>query len=163
MDDYLAKPFKLAQLIDVVAHWLPLPTPAEPVVNPSPAPEVATPAAVEIVNPQALENLHHSSQGNHDALIRRVVNLYLEDTPMRLDQMRTATRRGDVAALRVAAHTMKSTSATVGAERLASLVREIELLARSGTTEGAAPLIARAEDELARVLPVLEQKVVEAR
>jgi two-component system, sensor histidine kinase and response regulator len=158
MDDYLAKPFTRAQLVDAVARWLPATARTD---ERGGARDAAEPPAGGVVNPHALDALRRSSPDDRDALVRRVVNLYLEDAPLRVEQMRTAIGGGDAAALRIAAHSLKSSSATMGAERLSALSREIETLARGGTTVGAAPLLASAEDEIARVLPMLERRLAE--
>ena len=62
----------------------------------------------------------------------------------------------DADALRKAAHGMKSSSANVGAERLAALCKELEMIGRSGTIEeDARPLLKSADQELLRVLQAL--------
>jgi two-component system sensor histidine kinase/response regulator len=43
--------------------------------------------------------------------------------------------------LRKAAHALKSSSANVGAEQLATLCRELEALGRKETVDGAKPLL----------------------
>jgi HPt (histidine-containing phosphotransfer) domain-containing protein len=76
-------------------------------------------------------------------------------------QVRAAADAGDAEALRKAAHGLKSSSANVGAERLAALCNELELLGRSGTVAGAPGLLQQAIDELARVVAALGAQIAE--
>jgi len=58
--------------------------------------------------------------------------------------------------VRRAAHTLKSNGATFGATGFSELSRQLESLARPGTLEGTADLIARIEAEFERVRIALE-------
>ena len=66
-----------------------------------------------------------------------LIDVYLEDTPNRLAQMRQAFAGGDNETLCREAHTVKSSSANVGAMSLAALAREIEAAAQMGKVDGA--------------------------
>ena len=64
-----------------------------------------------------------------------LVETYLADTPVQLDAMTTAVEADDAEALVRPAHTLKSSSATVGAMRLSSVARELEMAGRTGSLE----------------------------
>ena len=70
--------------------------------------------------------------------VRELIQMYLADTPMQFDGMSDAVDADDAAALVRPAHTLKSSSATVGAVRLSSLARELEMAGRSGSLDAAA-------------------------
>jgi two-component system sensor histidine kinase/response regulator len=161
MDDYLAKPFTHEQLTATLLRWLPQPaapaagTTSGPLPAPSaPTEPIARPADAPI-NPRALGTIRALPGGNGAALVNKVIGAYLVDTPARLVQMQEAATAGDPEALRKAAHGMKSSSANVGAERLAGLCKELETMGRRGTTDGAQHLLERAADELQRVAAAL--------
>jgi HPt (histidine-containing phosphotransfer) domain-containing protein len=61
-----------------------------------------------------------------DELLRRLVGLLLELTPQRLDLLRDAMRRGDLAAARMAVHALSSTAGIVGATRLLDAAQRVE-------------------------------------
>jgi CheY-like chemotaxis protein/HPt (histidine-containing phosphotransfer) domain-containing protein len=167
MDDYLAKPFTREQLALTLAHWLPetalAPSRAAPAPSGSPAArrEPATAVGDRPVNPRALDIIRAMPGTDGAALVKKVIDAYLDDTPRRLAQMKVAVDAGDAEALRKAAHSMKSSSANVGAERLANLCKELETIGRSGTVEGAPVLLERATGEVAGALEALESQITE--
>ena len=63
-----------------------------------------------------------------------VINCYLAETPIHLRGLRTAIGQKDRAALRYAAHSLKSSSAMVGAIALASLCAQLEALSQPTST-----------------------------
>ncbi len=77
------------------------------------------------------------STGNDVAFVRELIATYLADTPPQLAAMTAAVDADDAAALVRPAHTLKSSSATVGANRLSVLARELEMAGRSGSLEPA--------------------------
>jgi len=84
-------------------------------------------------------------------LVRRVLATYRDSLARLVAQMRQA--HADAAweqAARVA-HTLKSSSASVGALALSSVCADIERLLRAGDSAGARPLIASFHAEVARV------------
>jgi HPt (histidine-containing phosphotransfer) domain-containing protein len=76
-----------------------------------------------------------ATTGDDVGFVRELVQTYLGDTPSQLDAMTAAVEADDAAALVRPAHTLKSSSATVGAVRLSSVARELEMAGRSGTLE----------------------------
>ena len=79
-----------------------------------------------------------ASTGDDPAFARELIDAYLVDTPAQLDAMGAAFEADDAAALVRPAHTLKSSSATVGAMRLSSIGRELEMAGRSGVLDSAA-------------------------
>lgn len=61
-----------------------------------------------------------------------LIDAYLEDTAGFVRLMREACNSEDYKALHVSAHSMKSSSANIGAMRLSALAKELELQVRSG-------------------------------
>jgi two-component system, sensor histidine kinase and response regulator len=79
-----------------------------------------------------------ASTGDDIGFVRELIQTYVADTPMQFDGMSDAVEADDAAALVRPAHTLKSSSATVGAMRLSSLARELEMAGRSGSLDAAA-------------------------
>lgn len=61
-----------------------------------------------------------------------LLDVYLDDAPQQLRSLQAALEAGDVQGMAAAAHRMKSTSAMVGASRLAEISQEVEDRARAG-------------------------------
>jgi signal transduction histidine kinase/DNA-binding response OmpR family regulator/HPt (histidine-containing phosphotransfer) domain-containing protein len=103
------------------------------------------------INAQALNAIRALSNDQGEQLLQRVVHAFIDDTPSHLHTLRHAIDAVDTSGMRKAAHSLKSSSANVGAETLASLCKELEHLARTDTTEGAATLLQEAEQEFQSV------------
>jgi HPt (histidine-containing phosphotransfer) domain-containing protein len=63
-------------------------------------------------------------------LVAKVVGLYLDRAPGLVDEIGQAVERGDAAAIQSAAHSLKSSSANVGAGAVSESARLLEQLAR---------------------------------
>ena len=175
MDDYLSKPFTQRTLADTLARWIALPRaatvhhddaarPPRPVATvPREQPYAPAPAVVGIdelpvpagasgtINRRALDAIRALSADKGEALVRRVIEAFSADTPAHLQTLRAAVADTNTAAMRRAAHSLKSASANVGADTLSGLCREMEQLGRNDTTAGALVLLASMEREFGAV------------
>ena len=73
-----------------------------------------------------------AATGDDIGFVRELVETYLADTPVQLDAMAAAVEADDAAALVRPAHTVKSSSASLGAMRLSMRARDLEAAGRSG-------------------------------
>lgn len=76
-----------------------------------------------------------ASTGDDPEFVRELLETYLAETPEQLDAISAAIAADDAATLVRPAHTLKSSSATMGAMRLSALARELEMAGRSGALE----------------------------
>lgn len=70
--------------------------------------------------------------GDDPAFLAELVDTYLEDGAAQVAALRAAAAAGDIAALVRPAHTLKSSSASIGAIALAEHCRALEADARAG-------------------------------
>ena len=134
MVDFLAKPYRQAELVEVIARWLDAPESKAVAAAPAPAEAVTpTPAPADALDTAVLRTIaaQHSS-GN--ALLRKVVGVFREDGRRQLESLQAAWHNGDIATATRAAHTLKSSSASLGALWLSARCREVELALRAGDT-----------------------------
>jgi len=80
-----------------------------------------------------------------DDFIGELVETFFEEAPGLLAEMGRALDKGDAAALRRAAHSLKSNSESFGATRMATLTRELETMGRDGRLDEARPKLAQLE------------------
>ncbi|NJN65694.1 MAG: response regulator [Chloroflexaceae bacterium] len=167
MDDYVRKPIKLEELVAALKHVEPSLLLAPSVAarsSISPSAQVGEPAepgkpvqpaklTAEPVDFAVLEQL--KTVMGRVQVFYELVNLYLEDTPELLSSLRQALEAGDIQVLVRSSHSLKSSSAQIGAMRLSRLSERLEALGRAGALEGAAPLIRMATDEFEQVRKVL--------
>ena len=147
MDDYISKPFSQQALADTLGRWIALPRPTR--APDSPAVPAASPAAA--INPLALDAIRALSTDQGELLLHRVLATFLQDTPRQLAALHEAVAENDPATIRKTAHSLKSSSANVGADMLAKLFKDLEQMARAGQTGGAAGQIAQLEREFQSV------------
>jgi len=62
--------------------------------------------------------------------IDELVDTFLEDAPKLLGDMKSALESGDAESFRRAAHSLKSNSATFGANHLSALAKNLEMLGK---------------------------------
>ena len=148
MDDYLAKPVTRGELERCISRWRGVRMPVEPV----PAAPVVQAAAPPVLNASVLDDLREVLGSEVD----KIITLYLEDAPRLIAQLERAVVGNDPIALRVAAHTLKSSSANVGATTLSEAARDLEHGARDGTLAKPEALVARIVGEFAQVRAALQ-------
>lgn len=110
-------------------------------------------AALDDASLRALADL----VGNDSTLVGELVDVFLDEGPVRLAELSSGLESGDAVLLGRAAHTLKSNALTFGALELAELCRRLELTARSGDLGEAGPLVERVGLEWKLVEPLLEQ------
>ncbi|MGH8174537.1 MAG: ATP-binding protein, partial [Rhodanobacteraceae bacterium] len=151
MDDYISKPLDRAALLQMLRRWLP---PQDSISQRAPI------AVADVVPAQGAVSMHASS--DRPAVVERaapsatsapraldpsivrdlldtmgdefgdLVRVYLEDAPQRLQELEVAAITHDASAQVSPAHTLKSSSANIGATALSEFARRIEHAARSG-------------------------------
>jgi HPt (histidine-containing phosphotransfer) domain-containing protein len=89
--------------------------------------------------------------------LAELIDVFLKDSPELIKQMHAGLLTGDVESVRRAAHSLKSNSASFGANRLAGVARELEMIAKSGTLDGAESKLSAVESAYAQLLPLLEE------
>lgn len=91
-----------------------------------------------MLDEDVLAELSASVEGDQ-SFVTQLIRTYLADGPAHVDAIEKALASGDAAALVRPAHTLKSSSATVGAQRLAAASRELEMAGRSESLETVSP------------------------
>jgi HPt (histidine-containing phosphotransfer) domain-containing protein len=90
-------------------------------------------------------------------VVTEFIDIFLEDLPARLSQLKTAVTSGDAKAVRSAAHALKGSGSSIGATRLASVCNELETLGRAGSVDGADLLVASVEVEATAAAGALQR------
>ena len=105
----------------------------------------------DIINRRALDNIRALSPDHGEALLERVLHAYVDDTPSHFQTLRLAIAAEQPGNVRRAAHSLKSSSANVGADALAQLCKDMEQLGRDERTDGAAAILSDMEREFQAV------------
>ena len=163
MDDYLSKPFSREQLSDALQRWLPAP-PAARADGASTAPalaptQAAEPPAADAVDLSALHKIRALQREGAPSLVHNVVKLYVSNSAKLVETMKQALSAADAPQLQRAAHTLKSSSAILGASRLAEYCKRLETSARNAALDGADELLSQIDREHRTVCSILDQQV----
>jgi PAS domain S-box-containing protein len=147
MDDYVSKPVTPESLEAVLRRWVGAPAaPAEKAA-------AASPAAGDLLDEAVVASL--MAVDDDGTLMDEVVATFLKIAPVRLAAIRKASK-GNAAQLERAAHSFLGSCGNLGCRRMADLCARLEILGRSGSTEGAPDLASALEREFAAVKPHLE-------
>jgi FOG: HPt domain len=107
-----------------------------------------------ILDDAVLAELRESTGGDDD-FVRELVDAYVGEATGYLDAMTAAAAAADAAAIVRPSHTLKSSSATMGAMRLSAICRGIEEAARAGRSDGLAADVEQARVTWAATLEAL--------
>ncbi len=145
MDDYLSKPLRRSELSAALQRWLPMKS-RVPTGDAGPAVGAAAKEAVRAEHPlpadagvldmEAIGRIRELQQPGAPDLLAKIVQLFIDHSPGVLAAIRQAVANGDAPALRNGAHSLKSSSANIGATRLAAVCRSLEAMGRDGKLDG---------------------------
>ena len=100
------------------------------------------PQASPVIDLAVVDSLKALDEDGGSGLFFELIDLFVEDASAQLRSMQTAFDAGDIKTVERAAHTLKSSCANIGAQRMSEICFELEKLGRTGSLEGAEPLIA---------------------
>jgi HPt (histidine-containing phosphotransfer) domain-containing protein len=124
-------------------------------------PESGSSAQRARLDRSALEAIRALQSEAAPDLLAQVVHLYFESAADMLARLRAGLAAGDHEAVRIAAHTLKSSSANVGAGTLAEMCKQLELAARAKHLGPGLPDAQALEREYHAVRAALEAEIGE--
>jgi two-component system, sensor histidine kinase and response regulator len=95
--------------------------------------------------------------GEDSTALLSLTELFIRDAAAHIATLQAAIERNDAQALERAAHTLTSSSATIGALGMADLCGALQTLGRSGSVTGAGPLVEQLSAEFDRVQQAISQ------
>jgi len=162
MDDYIAKPFKHADLREVIRKWTTrlhgyrenLPDDKRPSIPLSTTRE-------HVIDKERVDDIISIKSHLRPSLLGRIVQHFRNDVPQKIATMREGAKRGDAMKVRKAAHALRGSSAQVGAIFVAKVCEQIELIAMKESVEGTDSLIDAVEESFKQAIAQLETFVPE--
>ena len=142
MDDYLSKPIDVDELIATVERYG---------VGDASAPVLGKEKVSEAKAATFDESAALSYTGGDRRLLKEVVQLFRADYPSSLRKIKRALQGRDPEALRMAAHRLKGSIATVGAQAARQVAQQLEDTARSHDFERAGHTYAKLRHEIERL------------
>ncbi len=108
-----------------------------------------------LLDERALAQIRALQRSGAPDLLGKIIGLYLDSSPKLLQQVRDAVAGQNGEALRQAAHSLKSSSANLGATQLAAACKELEQRGRENNMQGVAKLLNEMEALYPRVCQAL--------
>jgi CheY-like chemotaxis protein len=141
MDAYVSKPLQAREFLNVV----------EGQASPDGAGEPGDGQSAAVFDrEQTLDRV-----AGDRALLKEIVELFLESAPESIDELRRAIAKGDAAALERAAHSLKGAVGNFGARATQAAALRLETMGRTKDLTHAEEAFALLAEELARLQPAL--------
>jgi len=147
MNDYIAKPFELAQLFQVLSQWIPMRASALDSAGAARFRGLETVIAIQ----EALEHM----DGNADLLEKYLKKLYLAPVHTE-DEVRAALDRGDLAAARDMVHPIRGLVGMLGMTQVSKAAEALEASLKSKDMAGAEAAQAQLTEGLRRFRSSME-------
>ena len=147
MDDYIGKPIRIEELYQALLRCSSRAAPSAAAGDEAPpsaarsaaAPEGAEAAAPDVIQRQALDDLLLALGEGGEADLADFIASYISNAAMLVDTISAALAGRNGPELQRLSHTLKSSSASLGAMRLSDVCREVEGALRLAAQSGAAP------------------------
>lgn len=110
-----------------------------------------------IIDPAAIANLRSLNPDDGDEFLREIRDIFVEDTPKRIDELESSLRTEDLGKFTRAAHSIKGSSANLGALMLRAAAERLEHHSRHQGFADAAPMIAEIKVEFERARTELDR------
>jgi len=169
MDDYIKKPFRQDDIAAMLTRWS-----REELSKSSTEesrPELNNVIAgteqlreeeekdLPSVDQSVLRALRDLQREGKPDIQQRVIQAYFSSSPPLIAQLQEAVVVKNRETLQNAAHSLKSSSATVGALKLSEICRELEMSCRNKTLENATDRVAAIASEFREVKEILNKKI----
>ena len=163
-NDYLSKPFRQNQLLTMLTRYLrpnfataatPSSGPAAPSAAALPAVSNSVSGMPSVLDNSALDRLRELDPTGQNKLMQRVIAAFETSVARMLPQVRQASQNNDRDGMRHVAHTLKSSSASIGALRLSKMCADLEAIIRTQREDDTAPHVVSICAEVEVVLQAL--------
>ncbi|MBI5140903.1 MAG: Hpt domain-containing protein [Nitrospirae bacterium] len=115
-------------------------------------------SGIPVIDDSYLNEIAELQQDKEPNLVGHIIGIFLENTPVSLQNLRHAFVRGNMESVRKIAHCLKSSSGNIGAMSMSHASKSLEQL-EPYSNEDAARLIVRIESEFDLVRSVLQNKI----
>jgi HPt (histidine-containing phosphotransfer) domain-containing protein/CheY-like chemotaxis protein len=158
-DDCLFKPLRHPQVQAMLTKHLRL---QAPLAEADGMGTGRAPAGGEVLDPVALARLRELDPKGENQLVERVLKAFQTSAARLLPQLQAARQTNDRTTVRLVAHTLKSSSASIGAMALSQLCGELETMIRNETGDDIEPSVAAMTAALDGALRAIERQLAQA-
>ncbi|ABQ25191.1 Hpt domain protein [Geotalea uraniireducens Rf4] len=112
-----------------------------------------------ILDQAALDNIRSLNNDAEPDVLGKVVCIYLRNSPQLLRSLSEAVAKCDAPVIEQAAHSLKSSSAMLGAMKLANLLTELEEVGHNHSDVNSCELVSAIEAEFIQVCKALKAEL----
>ncbi len=125
MNDYLSKPISTQELNETICHWLPHKKQdrSDSILAIA---EKNQQSSIDIIDDKMLEKITRLQRPGQSNILKKIVSLFLISTPEQLNRLVLAKDTNDRKLVKILAHSIKSSSENLGANKLSSLCKLLE-------------------------------------
>ena len=166
MNDYLSKPFTMADFNTMMDKWLPFEQSPQLADTSDKTVEIKSLQLMDepqVLDQQVLNRLRMMQRPGAPSILQKVIDIYLQNSPALIDDIRTAVFNKDAVALTRAAHSLKSSSANLGASRLSELCKSLEQMGRAQALKGSDEILVQMLDDSDQVMAALKAELNKLR
>ncbi len=173
MNDYISKPIKIEELVKALKNSKIITSKPEfksYIDNNNLANKSSENPSSQVIDTQVLTELQDMIGDETGEGVVEVIKYYLQDTPVMLEELFSAIQEKKIKDWQRLAHSLKSTSAVVGAMELSSLFKQLEIFANdqtnkqvNQTTEEVMKVLEKANLSYKEVENALQKFVLNAR
>jgi two-component system, sensor histidine kinase and response regulator len=156
MDDYVAKPVKAEELEAILERWV---SKADEGSASTEDPEEDPLDPLDPLDRSVLAALRQLQEEGEPDILDELIEQFLTDVPPQLVALKEAVEAGDAHSVERIAHTLRGSSANMGAVRMEAICAELEEMGRSEDLGAALRQIPRLEEEIGHVRTVFEQEL----
>ena len=179
MDDYVTKPINIEELMAALKRCKPkkyreqpstkqprkvtarkkMPDRGVPAIKTDDKEKVAASKSNDesSLDESKLDDLRSLDSDGSNGFLKEMINIYLEESPRLISEMKAALKENQVENFTRAAHTLKSSSANLGAMALSEMCKELEMMGKSGNMSRASEKAAIVAQEFEKVKKALER------
>lgn len=110
-----------------------------------------------ILDSESIDSLRALGAEGDDSFLKEIILIFIDDTPVRLREMRDAFAAGDQPTFSRAAHSIKGSASNLGALRLRALAEQLERASKEASLDGLDAQLPRIEAEFAVAKAELEK------
>ena len=173
MDDYMSKPFTQIQLHAMLQKWseFDIPAPKTWKTKEKETTDAATKPMRQsgktkeeaentlAIDQSILRNLQNLQVEGESNIVKNIIEAYLKGSQPLIAQLQEVLTTNDIKQLQQTAHSLKSSSANLGAMHLSSMCMELEVKCRKGDLDNIGKFVAAIEMEFPRVKDSLLKEV----
>lgn len=151
MDDYMTKPLRRKQLLEMVQRWMTRGKAGQPALSAPAPPQAPSPEKNEqTLAPMDMVLAMEEFMGQEEVL-RKVLSAFQSTARDQVEKIRTAIDHQDAETVRKEAHAIKGGAANLTAMPLSKIAAELENAGRTENLESSPALVDQLNEELTRL------------